>query len=126
LESNGAGLLVEHGADGEHFYDVTVRAAHGSAVRKESDLGLPEESEGTQRLLDLIPALYQIQPGKAVYFIDEDASAATHLYPLTEFNERRDLQVRKGYLGGRFGAVPFLGGMDHLVEAADRRGTRGW
>jgi AAA15 family ATPase/GTPase len=32
---------------------------------------LSEESDGTQRLLDLLPALYRRIPGNAVYFVDE-------------------------------------------------------
>jgi uncharacterized protein len=49
-----------------------------------------------------------------IWFAEKDGSAATHLYALTEFNVRKDLQVRTGYLGGRFGGVPFLGGIDHF------------
>jgi putative AbiEii toxin of type IV toxin-antitoxin system len=58
------------------------------------------------------------------WFAEKDSAAATRLYPLTEFNVRKDLQVRKGYLGGRFGAVPPLGGIDQMGERRVRSGSR--
>jgi AAA15 family ATPase/GTPase len=51
-----------------------------------------------------------------IWFAEKDERGATHLYSLTEFQVRKDLQIRKGYLEGRFGAVPFLGGLDNLIE----------
>ena len=33
----------------------------------------------------------------------------SHLSSLAEFNIRPELKVQKGYLNGRFGAIPFLG-----------------
>ena len=32
------------------------------------------------------------------------------------FKVRKDLLVQKGYLEGRFGAVPFVGEVDRLIE----------
>jgi AAA15 family ATPase/GTPase len=51
-----------------------------------------------------------------IWFAEKDGHGATHLYSLTEFQVRKDLQIRKGYLEGRFGAVPFLGALDNLIE----------
>jgi len=131
-------------------------------------LELSQESDGTQRLLQLIPALHHLRTSSAVYFIDEidrslhpmlvraflesflksgggqgqiivtthesslldqdllrrdeiwfaekDYSGATKLYSLIDFKVRNDLEIRKHYLQGRFGAVPFLGSIDRLVE----------
>ncbi len=60
-----------------------------------------------------------------IWFAEKDSTGATNLYPLTQFNVRKDLQIRKGYLEGRFGAVPFLGDIERLVdrlpESAPRR-----
>jgi AAA15 family ATPase/GTPase len=134
---------------------------------------LSDESDGTRRLLDLLPALYQARGGKRVFVIDEidrslhpllakkfmefflkinaqkrgqiiltthesnlmdldllrrdeiwftekNPQAETHLYPLSEFSIRTDLKVAKGYLQGRFGAIPFLGDIDRLSEASDQ------
>lgn len=156
----GDDLMIER-VDGDHFYRLRVEAAHEGQSGKVVPLELKEESDGTQRLLQLIPALYHLRKGSAAYFIDEidrslhpilvrnflefflkscdgsqrqlimtthesslldqdllrrdeicfaekDAGGATHLYSLMDFKVRNDLEIRKHYLQGRFGAVPFL------------------
>ncbi len=129
------------------------------------DFYLEEESDGTNRLLDLIPALFDFLTSEAVILIDEidqsihpvllkdlvskfvsdekskgqfifttheanllDQSifrrdeiwfvekdkGETKLYPLSDFDIRYDLDIRKGYLNGRFGAIPFMGDLQNL------------
>jgi AAA15 family ATPase/GTPase len=148
---------------------VAIQSAHRHETQKEVILELADESDGTRRLLDLMPALYMLKTDTAVYFIDEidrsmhpmlvykfleyflsickhapcqiivttheshlldldllrrdeiwfaekDRAGATNLYSLTDFNVRKDLHIQKGYLEGRFGAVPFLGDIDRLIE----------
>lgn len=51
-----------------------------------------------------------------IWFAEKDRHHATHIYPLAEFPIRSDLRVAKGYLQGRFGAVPFMGGIDSLIQ----------
>lgn len=51
-----------------------------------------------------------------IWFAEKDQAGATKLYPLTEFKVRNDLELRKGYLEGRFGAIPFLGRLEDLEE----------
>ena len=51
-----------------------------------------------------------------IWFAEKDNEGATHLYSLADFKVRKDLRIEKGYLEGRFGAIPFLGGIDHLIE----------
>ena len=51
-----------------------------------------------------------------IWFAEKDHEGATHLYSLADFKPRKDLRIEKGYLQGRFGAVPFLGGIDRLIE----------
>lgn len=63
-------LLVEPTQGGYRFYRVNVQAAHKHET-KETNLDLAEESDGTRRILDLIPTLYQMKTGGAVCFIDE-------------------------------------------------------
>jgi len=164
-------LLIER-IDGDHFYRLSVQAAHEGQAGDVIPLELNEESDGTQRLLQLIPALHQLRKGGAVYFIDEidrslhpmlvrnflefflkscggtqrqlimtthesnlldqdllrrdeiwfsekDAAGATHLYSLMDFKVRNDLELRKHYLQGRFGAVPFLGDPARLPAERD-------
>ena len=154
----GSELLVEHKGE-DHFYQISIQAAHEHEPGKVVRLELAEESDGTRRLLNLIPALHHIRTEGAVYFIDEidrslhpilvkeflefflkscdaglrqiivtthesnlldqdllrrdeiwfaekDQTAATRLYSLLDFKIRNDLEIRKHYLQGRFGAVP--------------------
>ncbi|UKJ06130.1 AAA family ATPase [Solitalea lacus] len=49
-----------------------------------------------------------------IWFAEKNKEGATHLYPLSEYNVRPDLDIRKGYLSGRFGAIPFLGDLKKL------------
>ncbi|WP_181050135.1 ATP-binding protein [Methylobacter tundripaludum] len=163
----GNELLIER-TDENHFYRIRIQAAHEHEAGNKVSLDLTEESDGTRRLLNLIPALHQLRTNSGVFFIDEidrsmhpilvrefldfflkscdggqrqiivtthesnlldlellrrdeiwfaekDANAVTHLYPLTDFKVRNDLEIRKHYLHGRFGAIPFLGNLDRLA-----------
>ena len=44
-----------------------------------------------------------------IWFTEKDQSGATHLYPLTDFQPRKAENLERGYLQGRYGAIPFLG-----------------
>jgi len=164
---NNKELLIER-TDANHFFRLTIQAEHAHPDGLNVKLDLDEESDGTKRLLNLLPALHYLQTGNAVFFIDEidrsmhpmlskqflefflkscnsgqhqiivtthesnlldldllrrdeiwftekDATGATHLYSLTDFKVRNDLDIRKGYLQGRFGAIPFLGNLESLL-----------
>jgi len=50
------------------------------------------------------PALRRDQ----VWFVEKDSGGATHLYPLTDFKPRLDENLERGYLQGRYGAIPFI------------------
>ncbi len=127
---------------------------------KSIDFELNEESDGTQRLLDLFPILYAAedrvfiidelerslhpnlvqnfikhfldQPNQnqlivtthestlldlaifrrdEIWFVEKSPDGASTLYSLEEFKPRHDLDIRKGYLQGRFGGVPVFGSM---------------
>lgn len=46
-----------------------------------------------------------------IWFAEKNnQSCATELYSLASFSPRKGENVRKGYLQGRFGAIPFIGG----------------
>jgi predicted ATPase len=51
------------------------------------------------------PALRRDQ----IWFTEKDENGGTHLYPLTDFHPRKEENLERGYLQGRYGAVPFLG-----------------
>jgi AAA15 family ATPase/GTPase len=43
-----------------------------------------------------------------VWFVEKDRQGASHLYPLLDFSPRKDESLERGYLRGRYGAVPFI------------------
>ncbi len=44
-----------------------------------------------------------------IWFIEKDKDLhASHLYPLTDFSPRKGEALEKGYLQGRYGAVPIF------------------
>lgn len=169
IQGRGGDFLVERAGD-NHYYRFAIQAAHEHQEGHLVALDLAEESDGTRRLLDLTPALHDLQMRGAAYFIDEidrsmhpmlvwkfldfflkscstgpgqlivtthesnlldldllrrdeiwfaekDQTGATRLYSMMDFKVRKDHEIRKHYLQGRFGAVPFLGNLDRLVEA---------
>jgi AAA15 family ATPase/GTPase len=168
---DGNVLFADH-LDGR-LYRVRIQAAHEHKAGNIIPLEFTEESDGTRRLLHLIPALHALHKGGSVYFIDEidrslhpmlarnflesflksadgsqsqlimtthesnlldqdllrrdeiwfaekDQAGVTHLYSLMDFKIRNDLEIRKHYLQGRFGAVPFLGDPARLPVEIDQ------
>lgn len=164
----GNELLIERSEE-NHFYRISIQAAHEHQQGKIIPLDLSEESDGTRRLLNLLPALHFLQSGNTVFFIDEidrsmhpilakqflefflkscqggrhqiiitthesnlldldmlrrdeiwfaekDQAGASHIYSLADFNVRTDQDIRKRYLQGRYGAIPFLGDLNTLLE----------
>ncbi len=50
-----------------------------------------------------------------IWFAEKDRETQnTYLYTLDEFKPRADLDIEKGYLNGRFGAIPFLAKLNEL------------
>lgn len=53
-----------------------------------------------------------------VWFTEKDRSGATELYSLHDVKDvRADEAIEKGYLRGRYGAIPFLGEFDFPIPA---------
>lgn len=44
-----------------------------------------------------------------IWFMEKDEHYSSNLYPLTDFSPRKGEALEKGYLMGRYGALPFLG-----------------
>lgn len=44
-----------------------------------------------------------------IWFTEKDKSGATTLYPLTDYKPRKVENLERGYLQGRYGAIPFVG-----------------
>ena len=49
-----------------------------------------------------------------IWFAEKNATGETGFYPLSDYDIRSDLDIRKGYLNGRFGAIPFLANLHDL------------
>lgn len=52
-----------------------------------------------------------------IWFTEKDDEGATSLYPLSDIRTRKGDNIEKGYLQGRYGAVPFSGSITDLVDA---------
>ena len=46
-----------------------------------------------------------------VWFVEKDKKSTSHVYPLSDFSPRKDEALERGYLRGRYGALPFIGGL---------------
>ncbi|NJC27856.1 AAA family ATPase [Neolewinella antarctica] len=174
FEANPDGILPAYTSSGQEVSIVmendkpvvkmlVIRKGDRSNVK---DFSSVEESDGTQRLLDFLPAFYIVARSPTVFFIDEierslhpllihkllekfsldehtrgqlimtthesnlldqdilrrdeiwfvekDMFGATDLYSLNKFREHNTIDIRKGYLNGRYGGIPFLGKLDTL------------
>jgi AAA15 family ATPase/GTPase len=49
-----------------------------------------------------------------IWFVEKDLQGSSSLHSLAEFKMRPDLKIEKGYLNGRFGAIPFFGNLENL------------
>jgi len=112
-----AGPLIDILASGKLLVvDELDSSLHTLLVRRIVDMfHTPElNTQGAQvvftthdtSLLDAYGALRRDQ----VWFTEKQADQATRLYPLTDFSPRKGEALERGYLGGRYGALPLLGG----------------
>lgn len=49
-----------------------------------------------------------------IWFAEKDKQGSTQIYPLTDIKTRNTDNIEKGYLQGRFGAIPYFGGTSGL------------
>lgn len=56
-----------------------------------------------------------------IWFTEKNPNTgSTDLYSLLEFGPRKDRNIQKGYLAGRYGAIPFINDERILVEPKDK------
>jgi uncharacterized protein len=56
-----------------------------------------------------------------IWFAEKSDSGSTELYPLSDFKEHHTIDIRKGYLNGRYGGIPFLGNLKDLNWATNAK-----
>ncbi|MDR2448991.1 MAG: ATP-binding protein [Prevotellaceae bacterium] len=152
--------------ENDKFFIKRLVLEHEGKNGKTVSFNLEEESEGTVRLLDFMPAFKDLLVREVVYVIDEversihpllikelmrkfstdnktkgqliftthesnlldqeifrqdeiwfaekNHNGGTDLYPLSDFKEHNTKDIRKGYLMGRYGSIPFLGNFQDL------------
>lgn len=59
-----------------------------------------------------------------IWFTEKSNDGSTHLYPLTDFHARKSENLEKGYLQGRFGAIPFLSPLGVLMPTEKRHAKK--
>lgn len=95
------------------FLDEIETSLHPILVRKLLNLifSVKENPNGAQVIftthnpLLLDPTLIRRDQ---VWFTDKDDNGCAHLYPLTDYEPRKGESLIRGYLSGRYGAVPFI------------------
>lgn len=51
-----------------------------------------------------------------IWFTEKDKEGATRVYPLTDYKPRKEENLERGYLQGRYGAIPFIGHSSWITE----------
>lgn len=174
LERSGKDVIINIGGEtvlatkenDKHIIKRTV-TIHRIENGQEIQFDLKDESDGTRRILDLLPIVDKILTDQCTIVIDEidqslhvsllktlihkimdeketlgqliftthecnlldlnlfrqdeiwfteknRTTQSTLLYSLSDFKPRPDLDIRKGYLKGRFGGIPFLARLEDL------------
>ena len=162
--NDGVEIIVAK--EGSEIVVEILKIGHNDKNDQSVLFDLEEESDGTIRLLDFIPAFNEILTKDRVFFVDEiersihpllikelvkkfsldsqtkgqliftthesnlldqeifrqdeiwfaekDKSGSTDLYSLSDFKEHKTIDIRKGYLNGRYGSIPFLANLRDL------------
>lgn len=51
-----------------------------------------------------------------IWFVEKDRQGASHIYSLAEYSPRKNENIEKGYLQGRYGAIPLIDSFDGLWD----------
>ncbi|MBD2014427.1 ATP-binding protein [Microcoleus sp. FACHB-53] len=52
-----------------------------------------------------------------IWFAEKNRYGATDLYSLAEYKIRNDASFESDYIKGRYGAIPFIGNLNHLINS---------
>lgn len=53
-----------------------------------------------------------------IWFTEKNRYGATDLYSLAEYKVRNDASFENDYIQGRYGAIPYIGNLNHLIDYA--------
>lgn len=98
LESSMHPNLVEHLV--RQFNDPATNPNNAQLIFSTHDTNLLGTLSG-------VPALRRDQ----VWLVEKDETGASVVYPLTDFKPRQGENVERGYIQGRYGAIPYLGNL---------------
>jgi uncharacterized protein len=153
-------------SENDAIFVKQLKLEHTGKDNKMAVFNLDEESDGTIRLLDFIPAFKDLITKRKVIVVDEiersihpllikelikkfsfddntqgqfiftthesnlldqtifrqdeiwfaekNKQGSTELYSLSDFKEHNTIDIRKGYLNGRYGSIPFLANLQDL------------
>jgi len=124
-ESDGTNRLIElmppfykllHN-DNVVIIDEIERSMHPILARQLLELYLSKSETKSQliftthesNLLDL-----ELFRQDEIWFVEKKEEGSSEFYPLSDFGERYDKDIRKGYLQGRYGAIPFMSNLKDL------------
>ena len=170
--SDGKQVMITRGSD-DRLLQASLCLMHRAANGDDIPFPTEWESDGTQRMVHLLPMLFTMQTRKEcvflldeldrrlhpllsrfilrnvlrsgrgarcqiaftthdvdlldqdllrrdeVWFVQKEQSGGSLLCSLSEFRIRPDLKLSKGYLAGRFGAVPLMDDLGNLRTFAD-------
>jgi hypothetical protein len=104
--SLGATLFVDELDRSLHPYITRflVRAFHGTKNTKNAQLIFTTHDT---TLLDS-----DLMRRDQVWFVEKDSEQSTHLYSVLEYQPRKDEALERGYMKGRYGAVPAIGELE--------------
>ena len=166
MQSKTSGEILVVVKEDDKIWVKQLKIGHTGKNDQFASFELKEESDGTIRLLDFIPAFRDMLTENRVFFIDEiersihpllikelvkkfsldsdtkgqlmftthesnlldqeifrqdeiwfaekDKNGSTDLYSLSDFKEHKTIDIRKGYLNGRYGSIPFLANLKDL------------
>ncbi len=52
-----------------------------------------------------------------IWFAEKNKQGATDLYSLAEYKVRNDASFESDYIKGRYGAIPYIGKLNHLIDS---------
>jgi AAA15 family ATPase/GTPase len=125
-ESDGTNRLFEltpafdsliNGSDFVFIVDELERSMHPILAKELVRLFSQSKTSSNQliftthesHLLD-----FEIFRQDEIWFTEKKIDGSTEFYPLSKFKPREDKDIRKGYLQGRYGGIPFLGDFSKL------------